>query len=370
MLGTDRSLTRAVITGWGKCLPPARLTNDDISTLMDTTDEWITTRTGIRERRVSHVSVSTLALVAAQRALAAAGRSAEDVDLLITGSASPGTLIPCMGADVQTGLGAFDAGVFDLNAGCPSFLYGLAMAAGTIAAGQQKTVLVIGAERLTWYLDWTERNSAVLFGDGAGAAVVEASEDDAGVLGWQLACDGRAADALKVPNFGTDALRSDGRFGEFAVQFDGREIFKRAVKGMYVASKKALAKAGMALEEVDLLIPHQANRRIIDTLASRFEGCCDVVINIERYGNTSAATIPIALTEELEAGRIKPGTNILSASFGAGLTSAACVLRWGDRVTPLGESDAELPPCEQTALELIAPQVEYNRSYATRSQSG
>ncbi len=357
-------MPRAQITGWGKCLPPARLTNADISSLMDTTDEWITTRTGIRERRVSHVSVSTLALVAAQRALAAAGRSAEEVDLLIVGSASPGTLIPCMAAEVQTGLGAFNAGVFDLNAGCTSFLYGLAMAAGSIAVGQQKSVLVVGAERLTWYLDWTERNSAVLFGDGAGAALVEAAEGEAGVLGWHLACDGRAADALKVPNFGTDAVRSDGHFGEFAVRFDGQEIFKRAVRGMYVASKKALAKAGLRMEEIDVLIPHQANKRIIDALAARFHDCCDVVVNIERYGNTSAATIPIALTEELEAGRIKPGSVILSASFGAGLTAAACVLRWGERVEPLGQSDAQLPPCHQTALELIAPTLEYNRSYA------
>ncbi len=367
MSSSPNSVPRAVITGWGKCVPPARLTNDDISTLIDTSDEWITTRTGIRERRVSHVSVSLLAQVAAQRALAAAGRSAAEVDLIIVGSASPGTLIPCTGAAVQTGLGAFAAGVFDLNAGCPSFLYGLAMAAGAIAAGQQRTVLVIGAERLTWYLDWTERNSAVLFGDGAGAAVVEASDGDAGVLGWHLACDGRAAEALKVPNFGTDAVRCDGHFGEFAVQFDGQEIFKRAVKGMYVASKKALAQANLGLEDVDVLIPHQANRRIIDTLASRFGGACDVVINIERYGNTSAATIPIALTEELEAGRIKPGSTILTASFGAGLTSAACVLRWGDRVSPLAESKAELPRCEQTGLELIASQVEYNRSYTTVS---
>jgi len=359
-------MPRAVITGWGKCLPPARLTNEDLSTLMDTSDEWISTRTGIHERRVSHVSTSTLALVAAQRALAAAGRSASEVDLLITGSASPATLIPCMGAEVQTGLGAFDAGVFDLNAGCTSFLYGLAMAAGTIATGQQKSVLVVGAERLTWYLDWTERDSAVLFGDGAGAALVEASEEDAGVLSWHLGCDGRAADALKVPNFGTDAVRSDGHFGEFQVRFDGREIFKRAVQGMYRASKTALAKADMTLEDVDLLIPHQANKRIIDALSSRLATCCDVVVNIERYGNTSAATIPIALTEELEAGRIKPGTNILMASFGAGLTSAACVVRWGKRTEPLGESDAELPPCDQTGLELIAPQVAYNRSYAGR----
>ncbi len=162
-------------------------------------------------------------------------------------------------------------------------------------------------------------------------------------------------------------MRCDGHFGEFAVQFDGQEIFKRAVKGMYVASKKALAQANLGLEDVDVLIPHQANRRIIDTLASRFGGACDVVINIERYGNTSAATIPIALTEELEAGRIKPGSTILTASFGAGLTSAACVLRWGDRVSPLAESKAELPRCEQTGLELIASQVEYNRSYTTVS---
>ena len=355
---------RAVITGWGKCLPPARLTNGDLSTLMDTNDEWIASRTGIRERRVSHVSVASLARVAAQRALAAAGRSAEDVDLLIIGSASPATLIPCMGAQVQTELGAFNAGVFDLNAGCTSFLYGLAMAAGCIAAGQHKCILVVGAERLTWYLDWTERNSAVLFGDGAGAVLVEADAGPAGVLGWHLACDGRAADALKVPNFGTDAIRSDGHFGEFAVLFDGQEIFKRAVKGMYMASKKALAKADIPAEALDLLIPHQANRRIIDALAARFHNCCDVVVNIEKYGNTSAATIPIALTEELEAGRIQPGAKILMASFGAGLTAAACVLRWGDRVTPIAQSDAELPPCRQTGLELIAPTLAYNRSYS------
>jgi 3-oxoacyl-[acyl-carrier-protein] synthase-3 len=329
-----------------------------MATVIDTSDEWIKTRSGISERRVSHVPVSDMAAVAGHRALAAAGLKPENVELLIVATCSPDTVIPSTAAHVQKKMGAANAAVFDLNAGCSGFIYSLEVATAMIRAAGYKNVLVIGAERITWFLNWSLRDTAVLFGDGAGAVVVEASEEESGLLASHLGCEGDALEALLLPNFGTAGNRFVENYAKFDVSFDGREIFRRAVRGMAKEINHVLTELNLSNEDIDIIIPHQANARIIESLAHHLSvPMSQVALNIQHYGNTSAATIPVALCELLEEGRIKPGDRILLAAFGAGLTRAAGMVRWGDRVTPLAESDAELPPCHQTALEIMAEAI-------------
>jgi len=349
----------ASITGWGKCMPPAVMTNDDIATVLDTSDEWIKSRSGISERRVSHVPVSDLAAVAGHRALAAAGLEPEDIDLLIVATCSPDTVIPSTAAHVQKKMGAANAAVMDLNAGCSGFIYSMSVATAMIQAAGYKKALVIGAERITWFLNWSLRDTAVLFGDGAGAVVLEPSEEESGLLASHLGCEGDALDALIIYNFGTAGNRFVENYGNFNVNFDGREIFKRAVRGMAKEVRQVLGDLELSNDDIDLIIPHQANARIIESLAHHLSvPMSQVVLNIQSYGNTSAATIPVAMVEALAQGRIKPGDRLLMAAFGAGLTRGAGMIRWGERVTPLGESDAELPPCDQTALELMSEAIQ------------
>ncbi|KPZ70438.1 3-oxoacyl-[acyl-carrier-protein] synthase 3 [Shewanella sp. P1-14-1] len=348
----------AHITGWGKCVPPAKLTNDDLATFMDTSDEWIKTRTGISERHISHVNTSELATVAAKNALAAAGIDGSELDLMILATASPDTLIPNIASTVQANVGA-TCGAFDINAACSGFLYALGMGSSMIKSGQNKKVLVIGAERLSFYLDWSRRETAVLFGDGAGAVVIEASNEPGGVLGYELNNDPAARDILSS-GFGTQMDRFDSASLDFFINLNGQEVFKRAIHGMGGLSTKVLANCDMTKEDVDLVIPHQANERIIDTLISRMKIPKEkAFVNIAKYGNTSAATIPIAICDALEQGRINSGQTILSCAFGAGLTSAALLLKWGERTTPINAPTAELPPCEVSALDLIKPAVEF-----------
>ena len=348
----------AAITGWGKCVPPAILTNDEIASVIDTSDEWIRTRSGIRERRVSHVPNSDLATVAGQRALAAADIDPDDVDLMIVATCTPDTVIPSTAAHVQRKIGAHNAAVFDLNAGCSGFIYSLEVATAMIRSGTYQKALIIGSERITWFFNWSNRDTAVLFGDGAGAVVVEPSQQESGLLYSHLGCEGDAADALQLPNFGTAGNRFIEDYAAFQVQFDGREIFRRAVKGMTRETEIVLAKLGLTQDDIDRIIPHQANLRIIESLAKHLSvDMSRVEVNIDKYGNTSAATIPVALVEALEAGRIKAGDRILLAAFGAGLTRAAGLLLWGERTVPLRISDAELPACKQTALEIVGEAI-------------
>lgn len=348
----------ATITGWGKCVPPATLTNDDLATFIETSDEWIKSRTGISQRHISHVNTSELASVAAQRALAAAGIKGSDIDMIILASASPDTLIPNIASTVQANIGA-NCAAFDINAACSGFLYGLGLASSQIKSGQCKKILVIGAERLSFYLDWSRRETAVLFGDGAGAVVVEATDIAEGVLGYELSNDPEGRDILKA-SFGTAMDRFSAESLNFHIQFDGQEIFKRAINGMNKLSTQVLEKCGVDKDEIDLVIPHQANERIIDTLVSRMKIPKEkAFVNIANYGNTSAATIPIAICDALEKGLIKPNQTILSCAFGAGLTSAALLLKWGKRVTPINISDAELPPCDKSGIELVKRAVDY-----------
>jgi 3-oxoacyl-[acyl-carrier-protein] synthase-3 len=219
---------------------------------------------------------------------------------------------------------------------------------------------VIGAERITWFLNWSMRDTAVLFGDGAGAVVLEASEEESGLLASHLGCEGDALEALLLPNFGTAGNRFVENYAKFDVSFDGREIFRRAVRGMAKEINHVLTELGLGNADIDFIIPHQANARIIESLAHHLSvPMSRVALNIQHYGNTSAATIPVALCELLEEGRIKPGDRLLLAAFGAGLTRGAGLIRWGERVTPLAESDAELPPCHQTALEIMSEAIRY-----------
>ena len=360
-------MKHAEITGWGKCTPPAILTNNDLATFLDTSDEWISSRSGIRERRISHVNLSDMATVAAQHAIAGAGIAVGEVEMIILATASPDTLVPSAASRVQFLLGAKHAAVMDLNAACTGFLYGLTLARSLIRSGDYEKVLVIGADRLTWYLDWTLRDSAVLFGDGAGAAVIQASDEDVGITSATLGCDSGGNEILKAPDFGTAMERFKGERGQIHIQFEGREIFKRAVVGMSRATRKALADADLQNEDLDLVIPHQANMRILEALAHKLGLPMEkVVVNIDKYGNTSAATIPIAMTEALEEGRIKPGDRILMAAFGAGLTWGAVTIRWGQRITPIAMSEASLPPCRQTALELLQEAITNCRRFAEK----
>ncbi len=347
-------MTYAAITGWGKCMPPAILTNDDLSTFLDTSDEWITTRTGMKERRVSHVSAIEMSTVAAARALACAGITADDVDLIIYGGVSNDELCPNSSSGVQVALGAKHAASIDLNTACTSFAYGLATATAMIRTGMVRNVVVIGVELISRYMDWSNRNVAVLFGDGAAAVVLQPTEEEVGLIGSVLGCDAEARGSLRVRGFGCTYAGLDITYGDTLWDFDGQVIFKRAVGAMAEASVRVLKECGMTAEQVDLVVPHQANLRIIEAVA-KYAGVPmeKVMLTVQKYGNMSAATVPVALVEALEEGRVKPGSRILIPAFGGGLTYCALLVRWGQRVTPLGTSTRELPPCTKTALEMV-----------------
>jgi 3-oxoacyl-[acyl-carrier-protein] synthase-3 len=342
------------ITGWGKCMPPNVLSNHDLEQLVDTTDEWITSRTGIKERRVSHVEASELAAVAGMRALAAAGKTVEDVDLILVATCSGDSIIPSTASVVQKRMEAWNAAAMDLNAACTGFVYGLVVGSNMIRGGTNKTVLLVGTEKLHHLIDFTDRSTCILFGDGAGAVVLEGTDEPVGILASNLGMDGSAGHVLEVPIDGTMGDRGPLDPALCGISMEGQEIFRRAVTKMGESARISLDEAGLGLEDVDLLVPHQANVRIIDATARRLGlDEAKVYVNIHSYGNTSAATVPVALTEALEDGRIKPGDIVVFTAFGGGLTWGSVVYRWGSRVEPLGESDAELPPADRTTMELL-----------------
>ena len=347
-------MTHAAIVGWGKCLPPAVLTNADLATFLDTDDEWIVSRTGIRERRISHVPVGDLAAVAAARALACAGLPADALELVVLGSTLPDELAPNTASDVARRLGAAEAACMDVNTACTSFLYGLSTATALIRTGVVRTALVIGAEVPSAFLDWDDRNTAVLFGDGCGAAVLQASSREEGLLSERLGCYSEARGALDIRGVGARYANRGVPLGFARWNFDGQEIFRRAVVGMAQASAEALARGGLGVADVDLCVPHQANRRIIDAVGKRAGIPADrMFVNVDRYGNMSAATVPVALAEAVEQGRVAPGATLLLPAFGAGLSWCAHVVRWGERTAPLGAAELDLPPCDRTGLELV-----------------
>jgi len=362
-------VTFAAITGWGKCMPPAILSNADLATFLETGDEWITTRTGIHERRISHVSLGELGYVSACRALAAAGLTATDLDLIVFGTCSMDEQVPNMASWVQKRLGAKAAGAMDVNTACTSFLYGLTTASSMIKSGVVGNALVIGGELISPMMDWGNRNVSVLFGDGCAAVVLEATDREEGVLADRLGCYGEVREILQVHGMGLRYANRDWVLGDTDWVFEGQEIFKRAVVGMSHACEAVLTARGLAAADVHLVVPHQANLRIIEAVVKRagipMERC---FVNIQRYGNMSSATVPVALVEALEEGRVAPGCHLLLTGFGAGLSWTAHVVRWGARTAPLAESEVRLPPSEKTALELVRGYMAVKRG--SRQQAG
>lgn len=322
------------IIGLGTYLPEKIMTNKDLENIVDTSDEWIVSRTGIRERRIASTDMATsdLATRAAEKALIDAGITADEIDLIIVATATPDMSFPSTACLVQANLKASNAAAFDLAAGCSGFVYGIVTGSQFIKAGLYKKVLVIGAETLSKILDWTDRNTCVLFGDGAGAAVLAETESGYGIIGAQLGADGSGGDLLKLPAGGSRNPASAETVTQrmHFVHMNGNEVFKFAVKIMGEAAINALEQAGLSANDVDCLIPHQANNRIIQSAAKRLKLPMDkVIVNVDKYGNTSAASIPIALEEAVHGGKIKQGDIVVLVGFGAGLTWASAVIKWG-----------------------------------------
>jgi len=326
-------MRRAHIIGWGSYVPSRVLTNDDLAHMVDTSDEWIRTRTGIRERRIASLreSTATMAVEAARAALRVAGLSPAQLDLIIVATATPDYAFPSTACLVQDALGANGAAAFDLAAGCTGFVYALGLASDLIAAGKCDHALVIGAETLSRILNWEDRTTCILFGDGAGAVVLRAGEAPGGVLSYVLGADGSGAYLLILPAGGSRCPASPETVaqGLHYVRMRGREIFRFAIRTIPRVAREAVEKAGLDIEHVELLIPHQANLRIIESAAETLGIPRErVFVNIDRYGNTSAASIPIALCEALEQGKVKGGDHLVLVGFGAGLTWGAAVIEW------------------------------------------
>jgi 3-oxoacyl-[acyl-carrier-protein] synthase-3 len=324
----------AEVASVGVAVPSGILTNADLSRVLDTSDEWIVERTGIRERHIATAeqSVAMLSHDAATRALAAAGASAADLDAIVLATASPDRLLPSTACDLQALLGAENAAAFDIGAACPGYIYALTVAEGLIASGQSRTVLVVGAEKLSTITDFEDRSTAILFGDGAGASVVRPSTvPGRGILSTYIKSDGRLAPLLYRPGGGSADPISEKVVCERShyMKMAGREVFKAAVLAMAEACDQALRRAGITAGQVDLLVPHQANLRIIEATAKHAGiPMSKVMVNVDRYGNTSSASIPLALEEALAEGRVGPGSVVLLVAFGAGFTWGSTVIRW------------------------------------------
>ncbi|HVP36356.1 MAG TPA: beta-ketoacyl-ACP synthase III, partial [Terriglobales bacterium] len=324
----------AVITGTGSSTPEKVLTNADLEKIVDTTDEWITTRTGIKERRIADngTAASDLSFEATKKAMEEAKIKPEELDLILIGTVTPDYLLPSTACILQDKLGAKNAAVMDIVAACSGFLYGLSVAQSFIYSGKYKTILVIGVEVLSKITNWNDRNTCVLFGDGAGAAIVQRTqENNKGILSTYLCGDGSLANLLHIPVGGTRTPLTKENIdnGDQFIKMEGSEVFKSAVRSMGDAAMRALKEANLTAEQVDLLIPHQANIRIIEATAKRLKLPMEkVFVNIDKYGNTSAASIPIALDEARKSGRVKSGDVTLLVAFGAGFTWGSAVVRW------------------------------------------
>ena len=328
--GTEKAVG---IIGIGSFVPEKILTNKDLEKIVDTNDEWISERTGIKVRHIvaEGENTSDIAAKAAERALQDAGLTADDIDLIVVATATPDMLFPATACLVQNKLKAGKAAAYDLAAGCSGFMYAIVTASQFIKTGLYKHVLVIGAESLSRILDWTDRNTCVLFGDGAGAVVLGEVPEGYGILGSNLGADGSGGDLLCLPAGGTSRPATEATVRErlHFVHMAGNEVFKFAVKVMGEAALNALEHAKIDTSEVDWLIPHQANIRIIQSAAKRLKMPMEkVIVNVDKYGNTSSASIPIALEEAIHDGRIKSGQVIAMVGFGAGLTWASAVMRW------------------------------------------
>jgi 3-oxoacyl-[acyl-carrier-protein] synthase-3 len=321
------------ITGLGAYVPSRRLTNADLEKIVETSDEWIFSRSGIRERRIAEENEygSDMSVHAARQALEMAGLNPEDIELVIVGTVTPDYRVPSNACVIQRKLGFVNAAALDIVAACAGFINGLAIANAFIKAGQYRRILVIGVEKLSSITDYTDRNTCVLFGDGAGAAIIEATEEKRGILSTFLKSDGRYTELLWIPAGGTVLPFQKKNYNEndIFLKMNGSEIFKHAVKMMGEASQIALENAGLTGDDVTLLIPHQANIRIIEATAKRVGIPMErVFLNIDRFGNTSAASVPIAMEEAHRSGRIKKDDIILITAFGGGLTWASAAIRW------------------------------------------
>lgn len=325
---------RAVVTGSGSAVPARIVTNDDLAKTIDTSDEWIVQRTGIRERRVSapEETSSTLGTEAARKALDTAGVDASEIDLVVVATISPDNLWPSAACLVQAALGASNAGAFDLSAACAGFTYAVSVSSAMVASGASKKVLVVGSDTLTKQVDWTDRGTCILFGDGAGAVVLEAREGgDRGVIDSVLFSDGKGAVHLGIEAGGGRYPKgqpySEGR--RDTIHMAGREVYRFGVNAMPDACEKLLTKTGLTIDDVDLFVPHQANVRMIDSAAERLGLPPEkVFVNLEKYGNTSGGSIPLALDEAVQQGRLKEGDLVITVGFGGGLAWGANLIRW------------------------------------------
>jgi 3-oxoacyl-[acyl-carrier-protein] synthase III len=321
------------IAATGRWLPDRVVTNHDLEQMMDTSDAWIQERTGIRERRIAprEVGCAFMGAEASRVAMERAGVLPGEIDVIVVATATPDRLLPSTACDMQALLGATNAAAFDISAACSGFIYALAVAEGHIAAGRGDIALVVSTEKMTSIVDWTDRSTAVLFGDGAGAAILRRSTNGRGMLSNFIRSDGTLAELLWRPGGGTtipfDYAVIDDK--SHLVRMAGREVFKAAVRSMAEAADQALLRAGLTGEDIDLFIPHQANIRIIEATARYANVPMEkVYVNVDRYGNMSSATVPIALDEAIEQGRVRPGDNVLMVAFGAGFTWASAVVRW------------------------------------------
>jgi 3-oxoacyl-[acyl-carrier-protein] synthase-3 len=323
----------AHITGWGMAVPERILTNFDLEKIIDTNDKWIVEMTGIKERHIAREgqTTSSLAVEAAWKALSVAKLKPAEIDLIICATSTPEYLFPATACLVQDRIGATKAGAFDLSAACTGFIYALNMAAQAIKSGSLKNVLVIGAETLSQFVDWTDRNTCILFGDGAGALILQASDVPGGVMSTVMHSDGSGADLLTLPAGGSKnpATEATIRAGLHYIHMDGREVFRFATRVMAQATREVIAAAGILMDDVKWIIPHQANLRIIDAAARGLKLPIErFVVNLERYGNTSTASIPIAICEAVEDGRLQKGDKFVLVGFGAGLTWGALTAQW------------------------------------------
>lgn len=326
MIGTAKAGLDISITGLGCKVPDRVVTNDELSKYVDTSNEWIMERTGIRERRIAakEEALSDLALPAARDALAQAGLTGADIDLIIVATVTPDMAFPSTGAIIAAALGAKDAAAYDLSAGCTGFMYALAQAYGMLAGGLAQRALVIGGDVLSKILDWSDRSTLVLFGDGAGAVVLQAVPQQ-GFLGFELGADGAGGKSLWLPGSGSRFFEDPERF----VKMNGREVFKFATRILVQSAQDILAKCDLSIDDVDLYIPHQANVRIIEHATRKLGVPSDrVVVNVDRYGNTSSGSIPLALADALADGRLRPGQLVLMTGMGAGLTWGSALMRW------------------------------------------
>jgi len=326
MIGNAKAGADVSITGLGVKVPDRVVTNDELSQYVDTSDEWIRERTGIRERRIASdtEALSDLALPATRDALAMAGVDAKDVDLVIVATVTPDMMFPSTAALVADAIGATDAAAYDLSAGCTGFMYALAQAYAMLAGGLAHRALVVGGDVLSRLFDWTDRSTLVLFGDGAGAVVLESAPQQ-GFLGFELGADGGGGESLWLPGSGSRNFDEADR----RIKMNGREVFKFATRVLVQSAQDILAKAGLTIDDVDLYIPHQANVRIIDHATRKLGVPSEkVVINVDRYGNTSSGSIPLGLADALADGRLQKGRLVLMTGMGAGLTWGSALMRW------------------------------------------